>query len=270
MNYQGSSPLNSFKNLPIVVKNLLIINVLMFGLALLFQSQFGIDLNDKLGMHYPFSPSFRPHQVITYMFMHDISGPYHLFFNMFALWMLGSTLERVWGPKRFLIYYMVTGIGAAVCHYTVVHFQIQESLNLINEYISNPSPASFEAFMSSKGAYVPSQEVLSQYNTKETLDFMRQYRLSMLNGPTMVGASGAIFGILLAFGVLFPNTELLFMFIPIPIKAKWFVLGYGAFELFSGLKGSAGDNIAHFAHLGGMLFGFILLKYWQKQKNSFY
>jgi len=271
MNYQNPYRPQNFSVLPPVVKNLLIINTLCLIAKYVLGSQFGIDLSEKLGLHFPLSPLFRPYQIVTYLFMH--ADFWHLFFNMFALWMFGNTLENLWGSKRFLIYYMVTGIGAAICHYTVVYFQMQESLTFINEYIANPSLAAFDEFTSSKGLNLSSQELLMQYNPQQALqisvDAMREYKISLLNAPVIIGASGAVFGILLAYGVLFPNTKL-YLYMAIPVKAKWFVIGYGLIELFSGIRGAASDNVAHFAHLGGMLFGFILLKYWQKQNKTFY
>lgn len=274
MNYQNSYRPNSFNLLPPVVKNLLIINVLMFALTLLFQSQFQVDLNDKLGLHFFLSEKFQPYQIITYMFMHSTTDFSHIFMNMFALWMFGNTLENVWGPKRFLIYYIVTGIGAAICHYTVVYFQMNDTLNFINDYIANPSLSAFDQFSDVNGLSLHSSDLLSRYSSNQSLqlsvDFLRTFKTNLLNAPNIIGASGAVFGILLAFGVLFPNTSLYLLFLPIPIKAKWFVLGYGLIELFSGISGAIGDNVAHFAHLGGMLFGFILLKYWQKNNKTFY
>ncbi|MDQ3048981.1 MAG: rhomboid family intramembrane serine protease, partial [Bacteroidota bacterium] len=208
-----------------------------FFLATIVLQNQGVDLTDKLGLHFPGSEKFMPHQIITYMFMH---GDFmHLFFNMFALWMFGNTLENVWGPKRFLIYYLITGIGAAICHYVVLYF-------------------------------VDLKPILDGLNSAPiTSDQLIQYKENLLNAPLVVGASGSVFGILLAFGMLFPNT-MLYVYFAIPIKAKWFVVIYGALELFSGLRGAPGDNVAHFAHLGGMLFGFILIKYWQKRSNRFY
>jgi membrane associated rhomboid family serine protease len=186
------------------------------------------------------------------MFMH--AGFLHLLFNMYALWIFGQVLERVWGPKRFLIYYLVTGFGAAILHSLVNYFQAQSIMSSltpeqINEVIS-------------KG-YLALSDGMNYTNSA-----MGKLNL-LVNIPT-VGASGAVFGILLAFGMLFPNTELYMMFIPIPIKAKYFVMGYGALELFNGVANVPGDNIAHFAHLGGMLFGFILIKIWGKSSNNFY
>ncbi len=285
MSYQNYKP-NKFTSLPLVVKNLLIINGLFYLATIAFDSAMGFDLADKLGLHFPLSEKFQPYQLVAYMFMH---GSFmHLFFNMFALWMFGNTLENVWGPKRFLIFYIVTGIGAAICHYTVVYFQTMPTLDFINNYIANPSLDNFSFFLKSEHLQVVSKDIVEHYNaiipqsyndalvqnnTQEALqisvDFMRVYKADFLNAPVVVGASGSIFGILLAFGMLFPNT-LLYIYFAIPIKAKWFVILYGALELFSGLRGAPEDNVAHFAHLGGMLFGFILIKFWQKKSTKFY
>ena len=218
-------------NLPPVTKNLLIINVLCF-LGLFVARKYGIDLNDVLGLHFFLASDFNLSQFFTYMFMHGNFE--HIFFNMFALWMFGRTLEMVLGPKRFLSYYLVCGIGAGL---------IQEVVQYI-QYIT----------------------VLAPYdgvNTGLTVIPMNEY----LNLMTTVGASGAIYGILLAFGMLFPNTEMYVFPLPFPIKAKFFVIGYALLELTLGFSGSA-DGIAHFAHLGGMIFGFILLTYWKKKNNG--
>ncbi len=250
MSYQQYRP-NSFSVLPLVVKNLLIINGLFFLATLVFQSQFNIDLSDTLGLHYPLAEQFRPWQLVSYMFMH--ANFMHLFFNMFALWMFGNTLENLWGSKRFLIYYMITGIGAGVIQLIVTYFRLsslssQISLNELNLIATQ----GYEFLQEGKYFINPAAQEMNV----------------MLNTAT-IGASGAVFGILLAFGMLFPNT-MLYIYFAIPIKAKWFVILYGAAELFSGIANSSGDNVAHFAHLGGMLFGFILIKYWQKRSKRFY
>lgn len=285
MSYEEYRP-NSFSVLPLVVKNLLIINGLFFLATIVMGNQLGLDLQDKLGLHYPLSEKFRPYQFITYMFMH---GSFmHLFFNMFALWMFGNTLENLWGPRRFLIYYIITGVGAAIIHYIVVFFETQSTLDFINAYIASPSLETFQLFLNSEHFKMGSQEMIDHFNEmipsaynqaiasnnvpqalQISVDYMQIYRTDFLNAPVVVGASGSVFGILLAFGMLFPNT-LLYIYFAIPIKAKWFVILYGALELFSGLKGSPDDNVAHFAHLGGMLFGFIMIKYWQKKSTRFY
>ena len=174
----------------------------------------------------------------------------HLLLNMFALWMFGNTLENLWGSKRFLIYYMITGIGAGLIQITVTYFSLMPLYSQI-------SPETLNAVMTNGSGMIPSSEMP-----------IAQHMYTLINSPT-IGASGAVFGILLAFGMLFPNT-MLYIYFAIPIKAKWFVILYGAMELYSGIANSQGDDVAHFAHLGGMLFGFILLKYWQKKNKTFY
>jgi membrane associated rhomboid family serine protease len=239
----------SIQAVPPVVKNLIIINVLMLLVTSILQLR-GIDLARILGLHYIQSPEFKPYQLVTHMFMHG--GWMHLIFNMFALWMFGRVLESVWGPKRFFIYYFVTGLGAAALHSFVNYMEFQH-------YASKLDPETVRAVFS-QGADLL-QQGQNWVGPAGNLNMI-------LNTPT-VGASGAVFGILLGFGMLFPNTELMLLFPPIPIKAKYFVIGYGAIELFSGIA-NPGDNVAHFAHLGGMLFGFFMIKYWNKKTRNFY
>ena len=234
---------------PPVVKNLIIINVLMYLATLGFNSAFGIDLNRELGLYYVGSPFFRPYQIVTHMFLHGSIT--HIFFNMFAFWMFGRVLEGVWGGKRFLTYYMITGLGAAFLNEVVTYFEISKALT-----------DAAQAFGIDK--YTP--EIIERLaNTPSAL---AQKVARGMYVPT-IGASGAVFGVLLAFGVLFPNTQLFLLFPPIPIKAKYFVIGYGAIELYLGFA-QPGSNIAHFAHIGGMLFGFILLKIWGQNRTKFY
>lgn len=245
MNYRQSA----FGGTPPVVKNLIIINALMLLGYYAFSGS--INLNWTLGLFHWTSDQFEPYQLITHMFMHG--GFAHLFFNMFALWMFGRVLENVWGPKRFFIYYFATGLGAAFLHLMVNYIQIQSIISQMpQEQVNTVMEKGFSAL---------------QNNQNFTNPDMAKLNLSM-NIPT-VGASGAVFGILLAFGMLFPNTQLLLLFPPIPIKAKYFVMGYGAIELILGIS-QPGSNVAHFAHIGGMLFGFILIKYWNSRKSSFY
>jgi len=234
-------------NTPPVTKNLIIINVAMLLLTFLFQ-RLGLNLNAILGMFYFQSPFFKPWQIVTHMFMHGGIG--HIFFNMYALWIFGKTLESVWGSKRFLIYYLVTGLGAAFFHQLVNYIQFAPDILALKEAysVNRVNPALLNEIL------VPGNQF---------------YQIGReLIRPT-VGASGAVYGVLLAFGMLFPNTPLFIMFIPIPIKAKWLVIGFGALELFLGITQSGG-NIAHFAHLGGMIFGFFLIRYWNKFTRNFY
>ncbi|MCB2222285.1 MAG: rhomboid family intramembrane serine protease [Bacteroidetes bacterium] len=267
-----------FRILPPVVKNLLIINGLFFLATIALDSSFGINLIEVLGLHYFAAEKFEPYQFITYMFMHG--GLMHIFFNMFALWMFGNALENIWGPKRFLIYYFVTGIGAAIVHYVVFYFQISPVLHAIDGFLNNPSNEAVTRFFNSDNLVIASAEIrdmvgifTQDYNnlvnsdpTKAlqlSIDFMTNYREAFLNAPVVVGASGAVFGILLAFGMMFPNA-VIYLYFAIPIKAKYFVIMYGAIELFSGIY-DTGSNVAHFAHLGGMLFGYFLLIYWKRR-----
>lgn len=262
---------------PPVVKNIIIINVVMLLMYELLRATTGINLNGILGLYFPKSEFFRSWQIVTHMFMHG--GFLHLIFNMFALWMFGRILEQVWGGKRFLLYYMVTGLGAAAVHSLVNYLQFSsiqaDSIAMLNTL----SPDTFAAFVTK---HFPEfyNSIYSDFLDKwfqnpsnpimiDQAQQLSQQLLSLqLNIPT-VGASGAVYGVLLAFGMLFPNTVLMILFPPIPIKAKWMVILYGGLELFLGLT-QAGSNIAHFAHLGGMIFGFFLIKYWQSRKNVFY
>ena len=236
-------------NLPAVTKNLLIINVLCFFGAYVAGTRYGISIDDMLGLHFFMDPDFRPFQFVTYMFMHK--DYLHLFFNMFAVWMFGRTLEQVLGSKRFLTYYMVCGIGAGL---------IQEAVQGV------------ECFMLSSAMPEEAVKMVLQDGSGLLKEFKNYIEPSMaslnkaINTPC-IGASGSVFGILLAFGMLFPNSEMFVFPLPFPIKAKFFVIGYAVIELLSGL-GASGDGIAHFAHLGGMIFGFFLIMYWRKKNNN--
>jgi membrane associated rhomboid family serine protease len=196
------------RSLPTVVKNLLIVNVLVY-LAQLYFWKVGTPI-EEFGALFPYGHGFRPWQLITYMFMHDHNSWLHIIFNMFALYMFGSQLEEVWGAKRFFNFYMICGIFAGVTH------------------------------------------------------------LFLSNGVA-VGASGAIMGCLAAFAYLFPNIPLMLMFIPIPIKAKYLIPGLMVLDLYGAFGGMAGDNVAHWAHLGGALCGFLIVLFWNKNnRNTFY
>lgn len=266
--------------MPPVVKNLLIINVLFFFASIVLYSRLGIRIEDYLGLHVPAAEYFRPYQLITYMFLHAYPQPSHLFFNMFALFMFGRMLEMVWGPKRFLLYYMVTGIGAGLIQMIVQMVEVQPVLNAVTYYLNNPSHENLLAFFGqtptiNQNAYITFENAYNGLiNTNPELaiglskEYVYNYGLGYaryLNLYATMGASGAVFGILLAFGMLFPNTVLFLMIPPIPIKAKYFVIIYGVIELFLGVANFSGDNVAHFAHLGGMLFGFFLIRYWRKK-----
>lgn len=241
--------IGGYRMLPPVVKNLIIINVLMYLITIFFQHKMGIDLSEKLGLFFFESPSFRPYQIITHMFMHGSWS--HLLFNMFALWMFGMAVENKWGGKRFFIFYFVSGLGAAAFYSFIQWIQ----------------------FSSVANAMPPDQIQYVMENGKNILMSGRNFsdpafsKINLLLNVPIIGASGAIFGVLLAFGMLFPNM-MVYIYFLIPMKAKWFVALYGGMELVFGVMNEPGDNIAHFAHLGGMIFGFLLILLWKKRDNN--
>ncbi len=244
MQYYSSTNQNS---LTPMVKNLIIINALFF-LATVVSQQRGIDLYNYLGLFSPSSSQFRPWQILTHFFMHG--SILHIGMNMFGLFMFGRMLEVRWGPKRFLLFYMVTAFFAALLHFIVVQYQIHALL---------PNYTAYEIAEVTKNGY----GVTFQNGRIEALNIM-------INTP-VVGASGAIFGILGACYVLFPNTILYLIFPPIPIKLKLAVTLYGLYELYRGVMNSPGDHVAHFAHLGGLVAGIIIVKYWNKtRRDSFF
>ncbi len=271
MNQQYSP--RGFSMLPPVVKNLLIINGLVFLAQIMFENVFRLDLVNYLGMHYFGSSKFNPAQLVTYMFLHSTMMYSHIIFNMLALWMFGYMIENVWGSKRFLIYYMVTGIGAAIIHMIVMHIGISGIQADAAMIMNAPDPSDFSRFVSEHFPYYRNSLVdfINAWSLNPENPQMINQASQYLNDlvelrkdvPT-VGASGAVFGILLAFGMMFPNT-LIYLYFFIPIKAKWIVILYGGLELYLGIRNSAGDNVAHFAHLGGMIFGFFLIRYWNRK-----
>lgn len=240
----------NFRQLPEVVKNLLIINGLFF-LATITLDGMGFDMYRFFGLHQFQSAEFMPHQLITHLFMHGNFT--HLFFNMFALWMFGKVLENVWGRKKFLIYYMITGLGAAAIHLGVSQYEIMSLQAQISSIDLNTILNEGSNILAGGQNYT--NPIMGKLNL-------------LIHTPT-VGASGAVFGVLLAFGMLFPNA-LLYIYLAIPIKAKYFVILYGLLELYAGISNNPADNVAHFAHLGGMIFGFLLIKYWRKNSNNFF
>ena len=215
-------------NMPPVVKNLLIINVLMY-LATVVLQRYGLDLEALLGLHFFLASDFRVYQFFTYMFMH--ANLSHLFFNMFAVWMFGRIMEQVFGSQRFLFFYIVCGLGAGLIQ------EGAQGVKYLWEGLAQYQNANID------GVIMPMREYLNYWNT--------------------VGASGAIYGILLAYGMTFPNERLFIIPFPFPIKAKWLVMGYAVIELMSAFA-STGDHVAHMAHLGGMLFGWLLILYWRR------
>jgi Uncharacterized membrane protein (homolog of Drosophila rhomboid) len=258
MNFLNSSFWNY---IPPVVKNVLIINVILF-IATYALSRFEVNLNYILGMHYWQADKFNITQLISYMFMHG--GLTHVFFNMFALVMFGSLLERTWGSRRFLLYYIVTGIGAGIIQQIIWTIDLQSIITALNEGIASGSAESVLPYEAELRRFLQFGN-LKAFGSSDIVVLKQLY----LNAQLTVGASGSIFGILLAFGWLFPQAELYMFFIPVPIKARLAVTIYAVAELFFGVANFSWDNIAHFAHLGGMLFGAILILIWRKQATKF-
>ena len=228
---------SSFQLIPPVIKNLIIINVLVYLAQVTLGPGIEMKMTNFFALHDVRSGFFKPHQLLTYMFLHG--GWDHIFFNMLALWMFGAVLENYWGAKRFLIYYVICGIGAAVCHLAVLYHEMTPWFEQLQLYPIDQQ-----------------QEALT----------MPGYPLNQAT----VGASGSIFGCLAAFGYLFPNSYI-YLYFFVPIKAKWAVIGYAAIELYSGIRASAGDNVAHWAHLGGALVGILMVMYWNRNnRRNFY
>ena len=256
-----------------VVKNLLIINVVVYFGASLISS----NANQYLGLYYFASPNFYPYQFFTYMFAHGGFG--HIFFNMLGLFFLGPLLEQFWGPKKFIAFYLVTGLGAGLIYNGIQYFTIKPMERDMISYQYDPTPEKFYGFVTEHFPRQSSQiyqfyENYSEHPNNESIqiesvNYVQQiYRLKL--SIPMVGASGAIYGLLMAIALLFPNTQFMLLFPPIPIKAKYLALILGGVSLFSGIQGNVGDNVAHFAHLGGMVFAFILIRIWRKDRGNFY
>lgn len=222
------------QNIPTVTRNLLFINVIVFVAQYIFRGM-GVELDSMFGLHFFLASHFSIYQLITYMFLHG--GFTHLFFNMFALWMFGCVIERVWGAHRFLFYYILCGVGAGLT---------QEMVQFVELFVMNPQLSLADAFN------------------------LPEMAADSLNLWRTIGASGAVYAILLAFGMIFPDERIFIFPLPVPIKAKWFVVFYAGVELFMAL-GSSNDGVAHMAHLGGMFFGYLLIRYWRKHSyNTYY
>lgn len=231
--------------MPPIVRNLIVINALL----LLLTKVSGMFMYENFALFYPGSPLFKPWQLLTHIFMH--SGIGHLLFNMYALWLFGTALECQWGGKKFLLFYLITGVGAALFYSAILWLQVVQAEAKIDP----------DTLTQMKNLLIGDRIFTS------TTPAMRDW-YEIMNTP-MVGASGAVYGVLLGFGMLYPNTVLRFIFPPVALKAKWVVIGYGAIEMVLGLINSGG-NIAHFAHIGGMLFGFLLLYYWKRRGKMYY
>ena len=235
-------------------------------------------MDNLLALHTWQSPLFKPWQFITHLFMHGSVG--HIFSNMFALWMFGSVLENLWGPKRFLTFYIVCGLGAALMHMTVLYFETNSLLEGYNSLKQHFNFGNFENFYVKQHIgdyYSGAPGIVDQWRNniddpaaaQNAYGLVTEYINARLSEQTL-GAYVAIFGCLAAFGYLFPNTYIYIYFF-LPLKAKWFVLIYAGFELVMALQNSAGDNVAHFAHLGGAIFGLAMVYFWNKtNRQTFY
>lgn len=242
MNFDNQYRPGGFGAMPVVTKNIIIINVIMFFLTSVMATK-GINLTDFFGLHDHLSPNFKPHQFVTYIFMHGSFT--HILFNMLGVYIFGQVLEYAWGPKRYLIFYILTGLGAALVQYVIMHIQLSDTLTAINDLLNSQD-------------LTTSQRILL-FDKKDEL----------LRNSVVVGASGSLFGLLGAFGMLFPNRYIYIYFL-FPVKAKWLVTFYGLSELLSGLQNNPFDNVAHFAHIGGLVVGIIIVLIWRKNTQHFY
>lgn len=270
--------------IPVVVKNLLIINVILFVAKFIFENHFGKDiLSDKLGLYFPLADQFHFYQFITYQFMH--ANFMHIAMNMLGLLFCGIRLEGIWGAKRFLIYYIVCGLGAGIIHMSWTGYQIHRDTKPVREFLNKPELGSFNelvntySFPNINPAWVTvhTDEVnrlarLGQTDKAitEAENMCNELLYDAYNNHVVVGASGAIFGILLAFGILFANTPVQLLFFPIPIPAKWLAIFIGLLEVLRTFENRPDDYVAHVAHLGGMAVGFIILRIYQRNRKDFY
>ena len=263
-------PQGAFGALPNVVKNLLIINVLLFLLTLYYQSR-GIDLTDLFGLHYFESSKFSVFQIVSYMFMHDPSGFMHIGFNMLGLFIFGGAVENTLGPKKFLTLYLLTGFGAAITHYAIVYYQLSPTIAFFNDYLDNTSIEKLSALIHSDAygsRFKPEFFTTLQSDPSaaliQSIDYVSIFKEELLNAPVLIGASGAVYGVLVGYLMLFPNNTI-YLFFALPIKAKYAIVIFGFLSLNAGIRG--GDNVAHFAHLGGLVTGIIIVLLWRRNKG---
>lgn len=267
----------SAKNASLAVKYIIIANILFFGAQYVFEEWFDSSLVKYLALYNFRSEHFQIYQLVTHMFLH--ASLIHIFFNMFILWMFGSPLENIWSSKKFIYYYFFTGIGAGLLHLAISSYSINQLETQVSDYRKNPGYTEFQDFVSSEIGDISSTEQSqepffrslndmmgkweqnpgSRVYARKSVDFVNIYFEKIIDRPS-IGASGAVFGILLAFGLLFPNV-MIYVYFLFPIKAKYFVIVMGVLELYLGLS-TPFSNVANFAHIGGMIFGFVLLKIW--------
>ncbi|SOD95830.1 rhomboid family intramembrane serine protease [Spirosoma fluviale] len=253
-----------------VVRAILILNVLVFLVT-------NDAIIEQFGLHSFLSDQFNPIQLLTHMFLHG--GFNHIFSNMIGLVVFGPMLERFWGPQRFTFFYFFTGLGAALLFSGINYYEVHDVYETVEAYRDNPGYDNFLGFVDQHAVsyydrLTPFIDKFKSFpndskNIQDSVAIVNRIFSNQVDEP-MVGASGAIFGVIMGFGLLFPNTQLFLLFPPIPVKAKYLVIFYGAFELYSGVYRTQADNVAHFAHIGGMLFAFILIKYWGSQRKTFY
>ncbi len=255
------------QNITLTVRNILFINIAIFAIQKL--ELFPIDFANQFGLHHIDSPLFRPYQIITHIFVHGNLA--HIFFNMFALFSFGTTLESLWGAKRFLIFYMFCGLGAGLLQSIINYIEIKQLADVVSIYLGNPTPLSFEGIMHkfNPNLLAANDDFINSFSDNPTNTQMiaetKRVVQSFYEGKrdsSMVGASGAVFGLLAAFALIFPNLELQLLFPPIPMKAKYMIGIYILIEIYRAVANRPDDNIAHFAHLGGALFGYIMLVIW--------
>lgn len=256
-----------FGNIAPVTKNLVLLNVVLFILTF-FLEQKGIHLQDILSAHQIGTPLFQPYQIVTYFFMHG--GFFHIFMNMFILIMFGSFLENLWGPKRYFFVYVASALGAYLLYTGVNFFQLIEIKKAIgDQHIIAGINGILKEFGRTNESFTQINAFMNDRMVTNTqFEAIQAYLDKSFTG--MVGASGAIFGIMAAFAILFPNTELMLLFPPIPVKAKWLIGGYFAFEVYNSFYNSVGDNVAHLAHVGGAIVGAIIVLIWRKKGQNFY
>ncbi|MBO3699649.1 rhomboid family intramembrane serine protease [Roseivirga sp. E12] len=264
-----------FGRLTPLVKQLLLINI---GIAVV-QMLMKFDLGEYFGLYFILSDEFKPYQFITYMFLHSTNSIMHLFGNMFALFIFGPLLEQFLGQKKFLILYMVTGIGAGLFYTGVNYLEVRGVKSDVEAYVTNPTSQGFNQLLVDHGENLNPEiyKFVDDYSRNENSPRLKEtsvryaWQLYDLYGRyNMVGASGAVFGILAAFALFFPNTELFLLFLPFPIKAKYLVGFYILYEVYSEFSRAPGDNVAHLAHIGGALIAYVLVRLWKQERNKFY
>ena len=268
------SPIPLFMfNLTPAVRLLLLMNVGVFFLT----SSLGAGMVDRFALHSVLSSQFNPIQFLTHMFMHAGFG--HLFSNMLGLIVFGPLLEQFWGPRRFMTFYFLTGLGAASLYLGVNYYEMHALVEGFNQYRANPGNGEFLGFINQYAGsiYDPLEPFIQKLDAdptnktyiEQSVQVLSRYVGEHVDTP-MVGASGAIFGVIMAFGLLFPNTELYLLFLPFPVKAKYLVGAYALWEVYSGVYRAQSDGVAHYAHIGGMLFAYLIVKIWGSQRKTFY